>query len=196
MVETPSSLLGRLRKGQESEDWRQFVALYQPLLLRWVQRLGIAPDDASDVVQEIFTSLVKSLPDFQYDRDRGRFRSWLWRVMHNAVISWFRRQARRVGDPVTPEHLEALAQAAEEPSAEWVLEERQRIVHFALEQVRRQCRPETWSCFQWHLLEGQPASQVAQRLGLSTNQVYVHTSRTLARVRKQCAEYLERLGHE
>lgn len=61
---TPASLLERLREPGDQEAWRRFVQLYTPLLFRAARRLGLPPEDASDLVQDVLALLVRKLPAF------------------------------------------------------------------------------------------------------------------------------------
>jgi RNA polymerase sigma-70 factor (ECF subfamily) len=196
MVETRTSLLFRVRDPADSVSWREFVVLYQPLLLAYVRRRGLSEHDAQDVVQEIFAKLVRVLPDFEFDQQRGRFRTWLWRLTHNAVVDWARRRDRRAAAEkivrvdaeiaVGPEH------AALE--AEWLQAHRRRILSVVLVGVRAAANERTWRCFESHILQGRSSADVAQELGITTNSVYVNASRILARVREQCLEYEESIA--
>src|SRR5262245_44278634 len=94
-IEKPSSsLLRRLTNPEDQASWGEFVALYEPLLIRYVRKKGLGEHDANDVVQNIFISLFRKLPAFELDRGKGRFRTWLWQVTHNAVVDWGRANAR------------------------------------------------------------------------------------------------------
>src|SRR5262245_60942245 len=95
MSDTRSSLLFRVRDPRDADSWREFVSLYEPLLLKYVRSRGLGEADARDVAQEVFARLLHALPGFQWDRSRGGFRSWLWRVTMNAVADWARRQRRQ-----------------------------------------------------------------------------------------------------
>ena len=46
------------------------------------------------MVQTVFTSVVQTLPTFVYDRQRGRFRDYLYRATRNAISSWAARPNR------------------------------------------------------------------------------------------------------
>jgi RNA polymerase sigma factor (sigma-70 family) len=94
MVTTPTSLLQRLREPDDRSAWERFVGLYTPVLYGWVRRCGISVDEASDLVQEVFVTLIAVLPTFEYDRNRG-FGSWLRTVAGNKCRDHFRRRAAR-----------------------------------------------------------------------------------------------------
>jgi RNA polymerase sigma-70 factor (ECF subfamily) len=185
-------LIRRVRDPADAESWSEFVALYEPLLLGYVRERGLKEHDARDVVQNIFALLLRSLPTFELDHGRGRFRTWLWQVTRNAVADWARRENR---EATVREALRQLPPAAEEgPDAEWLTAHRQRVLDFVLEQVRRKAHERTWACFEGHLLHGRSCAVVAREVGVSVNAVCVNACRVLARVRERCAEYLEDLG--
>ena len=53
---------------------------------------GLKPEDADDIVQVVFADLARNLPTFKYDREKGRFRSYLtglvnWRVVDRLKAS-------------------------------------------------------------------------------------------------------------
>ena len=91
MDTTHASLLMRLREPAEQEAWARFVKLYTPLLYAWARRLPLREQDAADLVQDVFTVLVRKLPEFDYDRHKS-FRAWLRTVTLNR---WHDHQRRR-----------------------------------------------------------------------------------------------------
>jgi RNA polymerase sigma factor (sigma-70 family) len=194
--ETRSSLIRRVHDPSDADGWREFVALYEPLLLTYVRNRSLAPDDARDVVQDIFAKLLKILPRFDLDHGRGRFRTWLWQVTCHALADWSRRrhrQARAEGE--WSRRRELLPPSGDrEQEAEWLGLHHRRILQFALEQVQDRSLPKTWACFEQHLLRGRPSAEVAIELGLNTNTVDVNSSRVLGRVRALCADYIEDLA--
>ena len=196
MDQTRSTLLMRVRDPADAEAWGEFVALYEPLLTAYLQHQGLGPEDTRDVVQEVFARLVKSLPDFELERRRGRFRTWLWQVCRSALVDWARRRRRqaRAEDAWLKRLSESPPQDRSDSDSEWGNLHRRRVLAFALERVRARSRPATWACFERHLLQGRRCAEVAEELGLSTNAVAVNGSRILDRVRKFCAEYLEELA--
>lgn len=198
MVDTRSSLIERVRNTQDAEGWREFVELYQPLLFSYVRKQGLTDHDARDMVQEIFSKLLRAMPKFELDHSRGRFRTWLWRIMHNVTIDWMRHRQRSTihevewGDRI--DQLESLAQS--EPDDDWVDQQRRHILQTALTRVKARSQPQTWVCFEQYLLNHYPSNDVAKELGITTNSVYVNASRVLSRVRDQCAQYMEDLADE
>jgi RNA polymerase sigma factor (sigma-70 family) len=196
MDRTRSTLLIRVRNPSDARAWGEFVALYEPLLMAYVRHMGLNAEDARDVVQEVFARLVKVLPEFELDRQRRRFRSWLWQICQSALGDWARqrrRQARaedawldRLSSPRTP--------GESHRDEEWERLHRHRILSFALETVRARSRPTSWACFERHLLRRRPSAEIAGELGLTVAAVNVNCSRILGRVRKLCVDHLEGLA--
>jgi RNA polymerase sigma-70 factor (ECF subfamily) len=99
MYTTSVSLLERLRRPDEPSAWDRFIAIYTPLLYRWATRFNLSPEEAADLVQDVFATLVVKLPALRYDESRS-FRGWLMTVNRNKLGE--RRRIKRVTE-VSPE---------------------------------------------------------------------------------------------
>lgn len=198
MHSTHLSLIARVRDSADQKSWAEFTELYKPLLMSYVRKKGLRDHDAEDVVQNVLIQLLHRLQQFELDHTRGRFRTFLWQVTNFAVIDWLRRKkGRELAEQNMAAELRTFEDAATRaPDVDWVHEERQRIVAFAIEQAQRDSQPRTWQCFELHILKGTPAAQVARTLGFTTNAVYVNASRILSRVRTKCLEYDEGLSDD
>jgi RNA polymerase sigma-70 factor (ECF subfamily) len=181
MNTTPVSLLERLRQPAEQAAWTRFVDLYTPLLYAWARRLGLQPQDAADVVQEVFVVLVRKLPEFAYDPGQS-FRGWLRTVLHNKWRN-FRRQRERLSAGAAAE-LDQLA-GPEEPLELEETEYRQHLIQRALQLLQAEFQPTTWKAWWEYVVCGRPVADVAQELGISTNAVYLAKSRVLGRLRAE-----------
>jgi RNA polymerase sigma factor (sigma-70 family) len=196
MEDTRPSLLLRVRDRADDDSWSEFVALYEPLLLSYVRHRGLGEHDARDVVQNVFSTLLRTLPTFELDRGRGRFRSWLWRVAQNALVDWARRRKRRAtAEDEARENLPLAVESSEgELEEQWRRAHQRRVLEFVLQRVRGQANAVTWQCFEQHIVQGRRSAEVAAALGVTSNAVCVNSSRILTRVREMCAEYDEDLG--
>lgn len=183
---TRDSLILRITQGGDPLSWDEFFGLYQPFLTGMVKRWGIDDQDASDIVQDVFVTLIRSLPQFEYQSERGRFRSWLGTVVRNVTVDWFRRhgQSREVS-------LDACQCPAESCADECDWEEayQEQVLLTALESVQQETHPTTWFCFDGHILQGRRASDVGAECGLAAGAVYANSSRTLARLRHKCEAF-------
>ncbi len=177
MTRTPASLLERLRSPHDAEAWARFVELYTPLLFVWTRRLGERDEDAADLVQDVYTLLLRKLPVFRYDGGR-RFRGWLWTVVRNTWAT-----ARRRTAPVTAP-LPDVADPADDLGEVEEGEARRVLVGRALELMRAEFADTTWRAFWETAVNERPAAEVGAELGLSAAAVYAARSRVLRRLRE------------
>src|SRR5262249_34721827 len=108
MQTTPVSLLERLRQPGADAAWDRLVELATPLIYSWAGRMGLQANDAADLVQDVFVTLLRTMPDFHYDPNRS-FRSWLRTLVANRWRDSCRRRAAalRQGQEPRPEDLAA-----------------------------------------------------------------------------------------
>ncbi len=65
------------------------VKKYETPLLRYIKRItSISPEDAEDLLQEVFIKVYINLNEFDTSL---KFSSWIYRITHNEVISNFRK---------------------------------------------------------------------------------------------------------
>jgi RNA polymerase sigma-70 factor (ECF subfamily) len=184
--ETSLSLLERLARGSEDADWRRLVAVYTPLLRRWLERYLLQPSDRDDLLQDVLTTLVRELPAFRHSGQQGAFRRWLRTVLTHRVRHFWRRKRARplaLGDPDFQHVLDQLAQPESDLSRQWDREHDEHVVARLLEQIRPDFETGTWEAFRRYALDNRPAADVAGELGLTTNAVCIAKSRVLSRLR-------------
>jgi RNA polymerase sigma-70 factor (ECF subfamily) len=201
---TRSSLIRRVQNPDDKTAWSEFWTFYEPLLARYIRRLKVKPDDAGDLLQDMYPKLLEELPKFKLDRGRGQFRGWLRRVSDNAVRDFFRaRDRRQRRNEELAEYLAAVQKALEEtPEGEaereraWVKSVSVLVMQRVREEFRR--RETTLACFEKTILEQRPAKEVAAELGIdNVNNVYAYTSKVMARVKALKREYDQyELGEE
>lgn len=184
-VDTPGSLLERLRRPGDEDAWARFVRLYTPLLFHWAGRAGVAASDAHDLVQDVLLTLVQKLPDFQYDPAKS-FRGWLRTVTLN---KWRERGRRALPPNQAGVDLGALAGPADE--AFWEQEYRQHLANRALQLIQSDFEESTWKAFWRHVVDEQAVNKVSAELGISVKAVYLAKSRVLRRLRQELAGLLE-----
>jgi RNA polymerase sigma-70 factor, ECF subfamily len=188
MQTTSITLLERLRTPANQEAWRRFVDLYTPLLFQWARTCGAQPDDAADLVQEVFMVLLQKLPAFRYDPQMS-FRAWLRTVTTNLWRDRQRAAATRplpggdgpIASLASPDHVLDLEEK----------EYRNYLVGRALKLMQADFQPTTWRAAWEHAVVGRPAAQVAAELGLTTAAVSCAKFRVLNRLRQELQGFLD-----
>lgn len=175
---TSLSLLVQLQQPNEAA-WNRFVELYTPLLFFWAKRSGLNPDDAAELVQEVFLTLLHALPDFRHDGRRS-FRAWLRTVLTNKWTDLCRKRGRL---PAGDAGLSGATVAAE--IIDWEEAEfRTHLIHRALDLVRGELGEQTIALFRATALENRPIVDVASEFGVSENTVYSARRRVLQKLRE------------
>jgi len=187
---TPPTLLERLRGAGDEAAWRRFVHLYTPLLYYWARCRGETEHDAADLVQEVYVTLLQTLPTFQYDRD-GKFRSWLRTVMLNKLRDRKRREARAEIAVAQASQMRPEASKPDAADDVWEAEYLQRLTNRALRLMQTDFAPATWQACWETVVQGRSPAEVARQLGISENAVYLAKCRVLRRLRQELKELLE-----
>jgi RNA polymerase sigma factor (sigma-70 family) len=185
---TRVTLLARLRDGNDADAWREFVALYAPVVYGFARKRGLQDADAADLMQDVLRSVAAHMPQLEYDRAKGTFRGWLYTITRNKVYNFLNSQRRRprgTGDSGAQQRLEQEPNRDGEPDADWEREYQKRLADQAMERVRGEFQPATWQAFWKTAVDGRGAQQVAAELKMSPGAVYVAKSRVLSRLREE-----------
>ena len=83
---TRSSVIRAVANTENEAAWQRFFDLYAGFVFSIARSKGLNDTDADDIVQMVFVDLMRNLLSFKYDREKGRFRSYLaalvkWRVI-------------------------------------------------------------------------------------------------------------------
>ncbi|MDX1927814.1 MAG: sigma-70 family RNA polymerase sigma factor [Pirellulaceae bacterium] len=192
MPDTRISLILRLPRTADAAAWREFVELYEPLVLRFARRRGLQEADAMDLVQRVFASVAGAVDRWQPDAKRGKFRAWLFRIARNHLINQaaLRRRERPVGGSTQVRRLHSEIDERVLEASDVELEYRRAVFESAAARVKRLVQPATWTAFWETMVVGRSCESVAEELSMSVGAIYVARSRVVARLRA-VAEELE-----
>ncbi len=90
--ETKTSLLLRIQNPRDEEAWREFVAIYRPVVYRLARMRELQHADADDLSQRVVIAVQRAIGNWQLDPTKGRFRFWLARIAQNAIINALARR--------------------------------------------------------------------------------------------------------
>ena len=187
---TSLSLLERVRSN-EAEAWNRFVQLYEPVVRRWCERAGLQASDASDLTQDLFTSLITKLGTFSHDHPGASFRGWLWTLTHNRIRLHLRRKNSRPQPVGGFSAFSDLPEQEESSNTSAPPESMADVVRRAMELIQPEFEPATWQAFWRVQVENQAVNEVAAALGLSANAVYKSRARVLRRLRDEFGELID-----
>ncbi|MBR3222544.1 MAG: sigma-70 family RNA polymerase sigma factor [Kiritimatiellae bacterium] len=186
---TRSSVIRAVANTENEAAWSRLFDLYAGFIYSIARRKGLSDADADDMVQVVFADLARNLPTFQYDREKGRFRSYLtglvnWRVMDRLKLAkrdaelkkdfWEAARAASEGDADNFSEREWQASAMEE----------------ALRRMKSETRPEHYAAFVASAVEGQDTETVTRLYGISSDNLYQIRTRLTAKLRETTAKVL------
>ena len=132
----------------DAAAWQEIVQQYHRRIYNICYRFSGSPDDASDLAQEVFIKMYRTLSTF--DTTRASFMTWVTTVTRNLLVDHFRKgKYDRVTDSLdaTPGNQEdglTLADQLEDraisPEARVQSKETQKLVHEALKRLSPELR--------------------------------------------------------
>ena len=187
---TSFTLIQRV-KALDPEAWQTLSRLYGPLVYRWARKCGLGADEAADITQNVFVSVLRGISRFSLEGPDATFRGWLWTVTRNAVRENARKRSHdataiggsaaqhalhQVPDPIDEASLSEGEPAADEELATG-------LTHRAMEIVRESVLPHNWEAFWRTVVLEQPIDEVAQALQMTTTAVRQAKFRVLCKLR-------------
>ncbi|HTR18485.1 MAG TPA: RNA polymerase sigma factor [Candidatus Paceibacterota bacterium] len=88
--ETDEIVATRVQQG-DSEAFGELVERYEDKLMRYARKFLRDPDDAKDIVQEVFIKAYENIQSFDATR---RFSPWIYRIAHNEFVNAIKKRAR------------------------------------------------------------------------------------------------------
>lgn len=191
-VPTDEELIERIRSGQR-ELLEELVARYEDRVYAMALRMTGNRQDAEDVLQDTFLNVVRSLDGF---KGSSSFATWLYRIATNAALTRLRQQKRKSqGEGEFLDEVYSVKQAATEGSrmTDWsaepegrLLDEEARIV---MEDAIGELPDIYRTVFVLRDVEGLPAAEVADILGLSVPAVKSRLHRARMYLRNRLSAY-------
>ncbi|OWR28657.1 RNA polymerase subunit sigma-70 [Saccharibacillus sp. O23] len=108
-MQNESKLIRKIKRGGDRAAADELVSRYYREIYAFVYRQLPHRENALDLTQDIFVSMLRSLDTFE--GKRASLRTWLYRIASNRVIDHFRSSAHRRGQLTDP--LEDFEPAAE-----------------------------------------------------------------------------------
>jgi len=188
---TRASLLSRVRDASNDAAWREFDARYRELILRYALARGLQHSDAQDVHQIAMLSLSKSLRNFHYTAQRGRFRDYLGQVVRSALSRHF--ASPKPASAALDSSVLASVPAEDGAAADSLWEQEWVNHHYrvAMRVIRETFEPRSVALFE-HLLAGAGVEEVAAAHGTTTQAVH----KVKQRIRERMKELIALQIHE
>ncbi len=183
---TSATLLSRVRNPADKVAWREFDTRYGEMIVRYGRRCGLQHADAEDIRQIVMVRLSKALLAFNYSPVRGKFRSFVGRIVRNEVIRLLSRPN------IASRRVDSDGGASREPVNEekrdrqWEREWADHHLRRAVARLRRTHEPRSIDVFE-QLLAGQTVERVAADFKITTQAVHKVKQRIRNRLKELIA---------
>jgi RNA polymerase sigma factor (sigma-70 family) len=192
---TTTRLLEGLFDPAADAVWEEFDRRYRPIIVGLARRLGLPDQDAADVAQETLARFVKAYRAGEYDRQRGRLRSWIIGIARYRITDALRARGEQRG--WRGDSIIGSVPEQHEMDRIWDVERRQAILRQAVDELRADSKmsDKTIRAFEMLTFHRRSAAAVAEELGMTLNDVYQAKNRVAGRLRESVAR-LEALYDE
>jgi RNA polymerase sigma factor (sigma-70 family) len=189
-----TTLLLPLLSTPGAEDaWRAFLARYWPRIVAWAKRGGVGDEDAEQIASQVLLKLSCGRTLASFNRERGRFRPWLRKVVQRVTLD-FQRERKKIPGAVGRggESEEALAALFDVVGLEALADDLDaRLAHdlreaeAAIARVRARIKAPTWEAYYRTAILGNSAVETADALGLTVAAVYMAKQRVGAMLEEE-----------
>lgn len=181
---TRATLIQRLQLQNDEPAWEEFVEVYSRYIYGIIRKLGVSPQSAEELNQAILVKLWEKLPNYKFLPEVAKFRTWLFRVIYNSVISHKRKLNKETVTSEITDEVEVKPEINEIMEQEW----EKYIANIAWEKVKPMFSGSAIQVFELSI-EGKSAESISEQLGLKLNTVYKLRNRFKDKLAKQI-EYL------
>lgn len=181
-LRTKETFILSLKEGGD-EGWWAFYDKYASLIVGFARSRGCDPNQAEDVLQETVLALYRHMATFDYDRDRGKFRSLIFRVALSKIGDVFRKARRRtnLAHSIQNEKTKSSLYQIDERKwrEEWDAEWDRQIMSEAIDEVRGRVKSKTFESFKNVFLDGKSVKETAKKMGIPANTVSQHKHKVM-----------------
>lgn len=187
-------MLVRLRNADDELSWEDFYRRYRPLVLGFSLKLSLTREEAEEVCQDVFAEIAQKISQFDTNRERGSFRSWLFQRTEWRVRDKYRKRLRSLPQAPILEEVNCVDDVAipipirAELEELWDSEWAKFKIEIGLQRLSRKVSARNFQAFELHAIREWSVLRVAESLGMNPATVCVNTHR----LRKLLRQELER----
>ena len=182
-MQTRQTLIERLRDQYDEDSWQVFIQTYQRYIYVVIRGMNINHSEAEDLVQEVLFQLWNKLPEFNYNPDKAKFRTWLCTVIKNRVLNYIKAKESQLNRIDKASQQPVKGYSDHEMDAIMQKEWEVYITNMALERIKSSFPGQAIKVFEM-TLEGKSIAEIASALDIKENSVYEHNRNILRKGRE------------
>lgn len=184
---TRASLLSNLKDSHDEAAWQVFLNRYGPAVYDFCRAQGLQHVDAQDIVQDVFLRVSRAIGSFEYDANRGRFRSWLGLISHQQILRYRQKQTRadRLAGAISHDLIADTFEG--EIESAWLEAFNAHMYLGALEAIRDEFDADEWRAFECVWDGHQRPAEVARLLNHPPEWLYQVKHKIVCRLKEEIA---------
>ena len=189
--ETSTTLLGRIAAG-DGVGFAEFSRRYSPMIVTLGQLRRLTDRECTELVQEVLLVFFRKGDSFRFDPARGKFRTFLGKVVRDAATDILRR---RPGNALPAEAAETLPDESPSPDAAadraLLAMMREDAMEQLLGELRSRVSVDTYRIFEHYTLKQHSPDEPLDGKPIGRNRIYKVRQRCLAILREAGAKMCE-----
>jgi len=191
-IPTRTTLLERLKDWRDDSSWQDFFDTYWKLIYGVAIKGGLTKEEAQDVVQATMLTVAKQMPNFNYDRKSGSFKSWLLQTTRWRIGDQFRKREAAVShtfsnddETGTRTSDKVIDPASQDINTLWDVEWEKNLLDAAMAKVKRQIDPQKYQIFDFYVNKEWTPKKVAETFSIPIAQVYLAKHRVTEMIKEE-----------
>lgn len=191
---TRSSVLKAVADTSNEKAWKRLFDLYAGFIFSIARSKGLTVTDSDDIVQNVFVDLARNLPQFNYDRTKGRFRSYLIGLVNWRVTDKLRASKRDID--FKSQYGEDMKGAVAEDDGIFLEDEwRAAAMEEALRRIKDEVNPDHFAAFVASTIEGQDTEMVMNLYSITRDNLYQIRKRLTLKLKEATQAVLEEMDN-
>lgn len=189
---TRQTLIQRAKDPNDETAWNDFVEYYREFIQMVIRQLGFKGNENDDLAQETLLAIWKNLPNFEYDQEKAKFRTWLSRIIKSKLIDQYRKSKsqKQLKDKIKEHHDE---EPLNEPEIDQMIEKEWEVhlIKLALKNLSAQVNESSFKLFEYSM-NGLSDQEIADKLSMQVASV----NRQKNRLKKRLSQEIANLRYE
>lgn len=170
-LDTQNTLICRACDLDDTQAWEMLYRQYKDFVLYCLHQLKVDSQDIEDLSQGIFLKLTHKL--VQYNREKGKFRSWFRTLITNEYLGYLKKNTRRVTREHKTYELEELTKEGRESEIERTIKKEWEdyVYREAIKRLEQTLRGKAVETFKL-TIQGLSVEEIAEKQNIKASSVY------------------------
>lgn len=191
-MEDPNTLVQKFSKAQ-SDQLSETIQKERGRLLNFIKKRVPAPEDAEDVLQDVFYQLINA---YRAAESIEKVTSWLFTVARNKITDLYRKKkaepfSKKISSSESEFNLEAILPDLSELPDQTMA---RRMIWEALEEALEELPPKQREVFEMHEFEQKSFQEISKITGDKINTLLSRKRYAILHLRERLQEFYEEIS--